>query len=99
MREPALFQAPHTFLRQVRSEIGEAAEQDADMLRTDTDPRPSRAVAYLPAALFAEPLDEGCHRVGRTAVDLHIGNIARAVGMRHGQRHDPWLAVGCLDTA
>ena len=55
---------------------------------------PVDAVAHLPAALIAEPLDEGRHRVRRAGVDLHIGNIARAVGMRHGQRDDAGWPAG-----
>ena len=99
MRDAARFQAAHVFLRQVGAEIGEAAEENADVLRADADPGSGHAVAHLPAALLAEPLNEGRHRVGRAGVDLHVGNIARAVGVWHGQRDDGGLIRRALDAA
>ena len=95
----ARFQAAHIFLRQVGTVIGEAPEEDTDMFRADADPGSGHSVAHLPAALPAEPLNEGGHRVGRAGVDLHVGEIARAIWEWHGQRDDGRLVDGALDAA
>ena len=99
VRDAARLQAAHIFLRQVRAEIGEALEEDADMLWTDADPGSAHAVAHLPTALIAEPLDKSGDGVWRATVDLHVRNIACAIGVWHGQCHDGWLSCGALDTA
>src|ERR1019366_4240112 len=99
VRDAARFQAAYIFLRQIGAVIGEAAEEDADVLRADAGPGSATAVAHLPAALLTEPLNEGRHRVGRASVDPDVGEVARAVGERHGQRDDGRLAGWALDTS
>ena len=42
VRDAARFQAAHIFLRQVGAEIGEAAEENADVLRAHADPGSGR---------------------------------------------------------
>src|SRR3954470_24933479 len=98
MRDAAGFQAAHVFLREINAEVGEAAEEDAYVVGADRHPF-AGAVADFPTTLVAQPLNEGSDSAGRAGVDFRIGDIARAIRLRHRQGDDRRLAGGWLDTA
>ena len=100
MRDPARLQAAHILLRQVGAHVREAPEQNAD-------------IAILPTARHS-PVDRSrtFHPLSRTSHSMNAATafgehsrifafdkIARAVRLRHRQRHNPGLRRRRLHSA
>src|SRR5207249_9649808 len=87
----ARLEASYVLLREIDTHVGEAAEKDADIAFAGGAPLAGSTVANLPPALPHQPFDESGYGRGRAFEDTGLGEIARTVGLRHGERDDPGL--------